>query len=240
MSHTPTDTSPPRTKADIARENGAKSRGPVTPEGKARSSLNSIRHGFTRKTIRCCNESDERLKLVHDAYIEEFQPQNEIEEDLIEEMVVAKWQQRRTWGVETATLDLQMDKGADEFEEMFEKSDEMTRLAIAFQELADKSNTLHLLLRYRGMLDRQYHRALNQLINLRAKGVLNNAAADPPKAEQRNEPRPASNPNITKEQPTNTNNEPTTTEDCCGFPTPDGRCALGRECERAKLFRRTG
>src|SRR5260370_9398211 len=38
-------------KSDTSRANGAKSRGPVTPEGRAKSSRHSTRHGLRAKSI---------------------------------------------------------------------------------------------------------------------------------------------------------------------------------------------
>jgi hypothetical protein len=71
-------------------------------------------------------------------------------------MAIAKWRQRRYWGTEAATLDLQMDKQAKEIAGEFDKTDEMTRLAIAFQTLSDTSSALRLLDRYLAGIRRDY------------------------------------------------------------------------------------
>jgi hypothetical protein len=63
-----------------------------------------------------------------------------------------------------------MDKNAADFEKQFAKSDEMTRLAVAFQSLADKSEALRMLRYYSVDARREYDRAFQRLLDLR---VLN-------------------------------------------------------------------
>src|SRR5712692_1229646 len=153
-------------KSQAARVNGAKSHGPKTAEGKQKSSMNALRHGLTAATVVLTNESDSRFKMVFDAYLEHFQPVGNVEMDLVEEMAVAKWRQRRLWGIETAQLDLQMDRQEEKLKEEFEKTDEVTNTAIAFQKLGDESNILSLMHRYETRMCRNYDRALKSLLLL--------------------------------------------------------------------------
>ena len=59
---------------DAARRNGAKSHGPKTPEGKAISSMNALRHGLTAQAILLTNENSEAFQTLAAAYYEKFQP----------------------------------------------------------------------------------------------------------------------------------------------------------------------
>jgi len=98
-----------------SRANGAKSRGPITPEGKLASSRNSLRHGILSKTIVLEDESSETFVDLLASYQQEHQPQTPTEEALIENMAVARWRQMRLWNMETAGLDLEIHKPEFEY-----------------------------------------------------------------------------------------------------------------------------
>lgn len=77
-------------KTDSARANGAKSRGPVTPEGRQNSALANLRHGFTAQTVCLSNETQPVFVTMMEEYIDHFDPVGPVEADLIEAMAVAK------------------------------------------------------------------------------------------------------------------------------------------------------
>mgnify|MGYP001794861532 CR=1 FL=1 len=93
----------------------------------------------------------------------QFHPATATELDLIEEMATAKWRQRRLWNIEIPLLDHAMEKQETEIAQTYQKIDEPTREAIAFQSLADDSNVLHNLSRYESRHRSAYYRALNHL-----------------------------------------------------------------------------
>jgi hypothetical protein len=127
-----------------------------------------LRHGLAANTLLLSNESPERFEMLHSAYVEQFRPANDFEADLVEQMVAAKWRQRRLWGIESALFDHEMDTQEEEIDKKYEQIDQPTRLALAFKSLADNSNSLHLLTRYEARLHRQYEKALEQLLAVRA------------------------------------------------------------------------
>src|SRR4051794_3153163 len=115
------------TKAESNRINAAKSRGPKTPEGRAISSMNAVRHGITAKTLVLNNEDGAQFLEIFGAYCDHLQPANQIEIDLVSQIVAARWRLCRVWRYETAILDMEMDAQAQDFEKRFEHYDEDMR-----------------------------------------------------------------------------------------------------------------
>src|ERR1700689_820807 len=93
-------------KSAASRANGAKSKGPKSPETREKSSHNSVIHGFTsRKTVRLSCESEERFQEMLRDYTAAYHPGCPVEEDLVAEMIAARWRMQRLRMIETALLD---------------------------------------------------------------------------------------------------------------------------------------
>ena len=155
------------TKSESSRLNGAKSRGAVTPEGRARSKMNATCHGITSKTLILENESQDQFLEMMNSYLEYLQPSSQIEIDLISDMVAARWRLRRVWRFETAMLDIEMEAQSGDFGKRFLVSDEDMRGSLAFSSLVDKSKGLSTILRYDIHLNRTFRKALDALHALR-------------------------------------------------------------------------
>ena len=158
------------TKAEASRINGAKSRGPVTPEGKQRSSMNAVKHGLLAKSI-CLNiEKPEVFEELVAAFSTRLQPADEIEMRLVEQAALAQFRYERiAASTETAMFVLKMDNQAPEVAKQYERVDPPTRFAIAFTGLANEGNSIQLMLRYQQTMLRQRDSAIKQLHELRAK-----------------------------------------------------------------------
>src|ERR1039457_5668111 len=85
--------------------NSAKSTGPVTPEGKSRSSQNATRHGLLSESIVLDDECAERFGIVLSLLEDELKPVTGIETRFVETMALAHWRQLRLWTVEKVQID---------------------------------------------------------------------------------------------------------------------------------------
>jgi len=151
-------------KSETARANGAKSRGPTTPEGKEKSSRNALKHGLTAgagNIVLDCEDPDE-FQQTFDKLLAIHEPVTPAEKDLVEEMVAARWRTRRMWTIETGLLNAEILTQAAKSD----TPDPAVHLASAYRALSDDSRSLALASRYEARHQRIYDRAYKTLREL--------------------------------------------------------------------------
>ena len=181
-------------QAEAARRNGARSRGPATPEGKARSARNALRHGMRA----------ERFVLLHGETVAECEAHfasvrrdlgvddGETERGLVEAVATATWRAVRADRLEAQLIDGLATAGAAEGRRP------------GFQLARDPGaqGALSALLRYRGQIEAETRRGLDLLLRLRrarAQGLLPEpeegleGEATAPEPPVSSEPEPAPN-----------------------------------------------
>lgn len=94
------------TRGLASRANGARSRGPRTDEGKARSSLNALTHGLTARTaiVLPLVERAEDWSAHLTGFVEALRPVGAVERELVERMAAITWRLRRVERVEAAVI----------------------------------------------------------------------------------------------------------------------------------------
>src|SRR5216684_8601398 len=153
-------------KIDSARANGAKSHGPITEEGRKKSSMNALKHGLTARTVLFSNDNHAEYDALLESYIQSLQPIDPFEMDLVVEMVNTKWQQRRVQKFETELFDQEMDEHKEELDKDYKSYSETFEQTYTFQRLT-YSASLQMLHREASRLKRDHSRALNDLLRLR-------------------------------------------------------------------------
>jgi hypothetical protein len=159
MSHTQPD------RAQINRRNSRHSTGPITFEGKRRSSLNALRHGLTGQTIVMPAEDLEAYQAHVRAFMSEHQPQGATEIQLVQSLADAAWRLNRVAVLETNLLT--HDIVYDDFPN-HESTHEM-REAIAIAAALDSHTKALATLSIHGQrLSRQFERTLALLQKLQS------------------------------------------------------------------------
>jgi hypothetical protein len=147
-----------------SRANGARSSGPVTAQGKQRSSQNAISHGLLARHIVMRDESTDGFQSVLSDHLGRLQPADGVEFGMVEEMVASHWRLRRAWALETRLLE---NAAAAQ-----PSGDALDRITNAFVELA-AGPSLGLMHRYQTRLHLNYQRALHNMLLLKAATVPN-------------------------------------------------------------------
>ena len=167
--------------------NGARSKGPTTPQGKLNSSRNSTRHGLLAETVVLEAEDRSRFLQLLDDLKEEHQPRTVTENILVETIAAAHWRQRRILGMQKVAFD-------HDVESCSTTEVNPLRAVLALRGSPDSIRTHELLLRYEIALDRQISRALLRLHQLQDRRLQATARPGQPAEEPISQPTPERKP----------------------------------------------
>jgi len=174
------------------RINAQKSTGPKTPEGKAKSRRNALRHGLTAKACMLADEDPNDLLDMIAEIGEKFDPQDTDEDFLVQRMAEARLRYNRIMPLEASIFNLRLvvDKAPDP---LMEAQGLSCQRAWAYMRDANGGNALSKLSRYETTLLREYDRSRAELEKLQK--IRAARPAPPPIAEElRKEPDPPISP----------------------------------------------
>jgi hypothetical protein len=154
-------------RAEASRRNGAKSRGPKSPEGKARAAQNALKHGMRAlRYIVLPDESAAEFQTLEEAMVDELAPVGALQAVLARRVAVAAWRLAR----------------ADRMEvELFtERRWENAGVGMALIRDGNGTRSFETLMRYRSAVMAEFMRSLRTLKALQSEraDVLEQAAAD--------------------------------------------------------------
>ena len=154
--------------------NGAHSPGPVTTEGKARSSRNATTHGLYSQAVLLHHECPEAFAALREDYYQRFAPADQPESDLVDQMIAVTWRLRRIAALESAALDITIDAARPSLDATYDQLDPETRTHFAAETLESTHRSLTGYHRMQNALARQYDRGFRNLRSLRTPKVCRN------------------------------------------------------------------
>jgi hypothetical protein len=154
-------------RAAASRANGAKSRGPKTSEGKARSARNALKHGMrAQQCIVLPGERASAFDAFEAALLAELAPQGALQAVLAQRIVAASWRLARAERIEAELfVEARLDGGTPAL-----------ALGLALIRDGNGARAFETLLRYRGSANAELWRALRTLKALQAEAAANEPA----------------------------------------------------------------
>jgi hypothetical protein len=137
------------------RENGAKSKGPTTEEGKSRISQNAMKHGlYAKKNVVIPLDDQEEFEPFHESMIEHFQPTDPLQRNLVDRIIMCSWRLRRINTLEALLLS--------------PSSEGYSRFPQTNYRGLEDSNHLINLTKYEATVERSLYQALDTLTRLQS------------------------------------------------------------------------
>ena len=93
---------------EASQKNGIKGLGPITSIGKLRSSMNAFKHGGYAHQFVTLGENPKEFEVFYQAIWDYVQPENILDEDVVEQFIFCAWKQKRLVIIETASLSTEM------------------------------------------------------------------------------------------------------------------------------------
>ena len=97
-----TTSSPERIAAN--RANAQKSTGPKTPEGRAASKMNAVKHGLLSREVLVAGEDRQELTALQEWFEKDLQPVGPMEAMLVGQIVATHWRLRRVLAAESGDI----------------------------------------------------------------------------------------------------------------------------------------
>ena len=146
---------PSNARAEASRKNGAKSRGPKTPEGKARAAQNALKHGMrAQKYVLLPQEDAAAFAALETAIVAELAPEGVLQTLLARRVAVAAWRLERADRMEAEVLEF--------------RSYEDANAGLALIRDGNATRSFDTLMRYRSAAMAEFWRALKTLKALQA------------------------------------------------------------------------
>jgi len=156
-------------RVEASRRNGAKSKGPKTPEGKERASRNALKHGLrAEKLMVVKGESPEAFAAFEAALVADLAPAGALQTLLAGRIARAAWRLERAERIEAELFARQMDGP-------FGDGD----LGLALIRDGNGARAFDTLLRYRGAAQAEFSRALRLLKALQSERAASRALPAP-------------------------------------------------------------
>jgi hypothetical protein len=189
---------------EASRTNGKKSRGPISEQGRNKSSRNASTHNLASEHfILLSNEDPEAFAAHQYGFLRRFQPIDAVEYGLVQKLIIASWRERRIAIMESAVFEMEMERQRPTVDAEFLELGVGTRQVLAIFGTTEAAEASSLLLRYGATARRDFSSAYRILRDLQGDRFNSTAHYAPA-------PAPTQQPSAESENdtPVGSNSEP--------------------------------